>query len=219
MQTLRRAGGNAGILAGVISAALIVVYFVVLPATGFERNIEKNPDKYLPYIAANRGVNLLDIAGIAVSLLFIVLFIALSVRLRDEAPARSRIGPVFGVIGATGFAIGRLISLYGFEDLATLYTTDKVAATHAFYALDGLSDVFFGLGSITFGLGILALGTAMAKASGYRRVGNLGVVAGALITLGAFVPWQFYIEGLGFILSIIWITWTGIVLRSEEAAT
>ncbi len=221
MQSLRRWGGGAGLLAGVAGAWEFVAFAFVLPAAGLGLTDLRDPDKFLPFIATHRILLwFVDFLGLFLgSLLGLVLLLALGDRFREEAPARSRVGPLFGIVGATGFAIAILIRHFGNGFLATLYATDKVAAAHAFYALRGANDSFAALGGVGVGLGVLLLGTIMSGIGRYSGAGYLGVITGAVLILGVVVP-SFPLVAARIVLIVLltlWLIWTGSILRSEAA--
>lgn len=218
MQSLRRWGGTAGIVAGIALLWVLIALVLVLPAAGLAPDDQSNPDKLLPFVAANSLLNfLVNVVGGSLAVVFgWVLFYGLGERFRAEAPMRSRVAPVFTTLGVTMFGITSLMRYVGLSNLAALSATDKVAATHAFFALNAGSLGIEAFGNLAVGLGLLLFGSVMTGVGRYRGAGYVAWITG-LVTLASIVSASpvFFLGGT--VLTIIWLLWTGVTLRSESA--
>lgn len=216
MQSLRRLGGSAGILAGLAAAWFFAGLVVIYPSAGLNPIDQFNPDKALPFVAANQGIFwLVNILGALLApLLAVGLLLGLTDRLRDIAPARSRLALWLGTIGVTGLAAAAMVTQFGLGSLGALYTTDRVAATHAFYAVSGIADGLSNLGEVSAGAAAVLYGWAMLEARRYRAVGYLSFLTGVALVLAGLVFHAALIV-TAFVLTIIWLIWAGAVLRIE----
>jgi hypothetical protein len=218
MDNIRRLGGSAGILAGMAAAWLLVGMTMIFPASGLGLNVMDNPNKYLPFVAKHPVtfwmVNVLG--GLLTPLLALVLLLALADRFKEDAPDRAQIGLAIGVVGVTGFAVGAFLKLIGLGSLATLYQTSKQSAAIAFHAVNGTAGSFMALGDVSLGLAALIFGSMMLGTRGYGQVGYLGVVAGTPLILSGFVS-HIILFLIASVLSMAWLTWTGVVLQAETA--
>lgn len=216
MQSLGRLGGASGVIAGIALAWLMVSFLVVLPATGLSLNDQQKPEILLPFIATHRNIfwasNILG--GLLLSILGVVLFLALGNRFRESVPSRSQIGRLFGVIGLAWFGGQSAVRQFGFHELSVLYGTDSLAATHAFFALNGAVTSFNALANTTTGLGILILSTVELNTRRYSRAGYFGIAGGIVMILSSFVA-NIYLSLTSGVAAVTWLIWTGNLLWSD----
>lgn len=217
MENLRRLGGEAGVLAGIALAWVILGFVVLFPSAGLTLIDQANPHRYLPFIARHPVmfwmVNILG--GLVAAFMSAVVFMALQDRFQEDAPASARIGSLAGIMGATAFAAGAVVRHVGFGTLAPMYTANVVGASHAFYAVNGMASSLAALGNLAAGLGILAVGPLMFKHRKYTGVGYLSVAAGVAIVLSGFVIHPFTVIASAA-AAAAWLTWTALVLRKES---
>ncbi|TMI79438.1 MAG: hypothetical protein E6H04_10585 [Bacillati bacterium ANGP1] len=218
MQNLRRLGGGAGILAGIAAAWHLFGAAVLIPQAHLSLTAQESPHKYLVW--ANKHQEMLwwiNGGSMLAPLLGLVLLLALADRVREDAPDRSQIGYVLGVVGLIGFAVGAFLKQFGLGSLVPFHVTNKVGAAIAFYAVNGTANAFLSLGGVALGFGALAFGSVMLKMRGYYgQAGSLSIIAGAGLILSAFSPHgSFYI--ITSLLTIAWLAGTGAVLWMETA--
>lgn len=224
MENVRRLGGEAGVLAGAAAAWAFLGATLIFPSAKLNLIDQMNPHKYLPFIAKHETmfwmVNILG--GLLAPLLALILLLALADRFQDEAPASSRIGSLFGIVGMAALGIGALTRQVGLGALSALYiyhapkaapTATKTAAT-AFFALNAMVNSIVAMGGVATGLGVLILGSVMLRAERYRSIGYLGAITGIALVLSAFIAHVFLFMASS-ILTVAWLIWTGLTLRAE----
>jgi hypothetical protein len=216
MENLRRVGGEAGVLAGMATALLFVGLVWFFPQAGLPLADQTNPHKYIAFITKHQVlfwlVNVLG--GLLAALMSAVLFLALGDRFGDEAPASARIGPLFGIGGAMGFAAAALIRQVGFSAAAAIYRGNQAGAVNMFRGLQAVEMSMFALGQVAIGLGAIVLGIVMLRARNYAGVGYLSAVAGTTMFLGGFIP-HVVLFVASFALMTMWLVWSALVLRAE----
>lgn len=216
MENLRRLGAEAGVLAGLATAWLFLGLVWAFPEAGLNLADQVNPHKYLPFIGKHQvmfwTVNV--VGGLLAALMSAVLFLALGDRFDEEAPASSRIGPLFGIGGAIGFAASALIRQVGFGAAALMYPTNKTVAAQTFYAMLGIENSMFAFGQVAVGLGVIVLGIVMLRTKRYAGVGYLSAVAGTTMFLSGFIS-HVVLFVASFALMTVWIVWSALIMRTE----
>jgi len=216
MENLRRLGAEAGVVAGLATGLLFLGFFWFFPEAGLTLASQTNPHKYLVFIrkhemlfwAVNVG------GGLLAALMSAVLFLALSDRFHQDAPASAKIGPLFGIVGAIGFAASALIRQVGYSAASVLYVTNKTGAVQAFRGAQWIETSLFAMGQVGVGLGAIVLGIVMLREKHYSGVGYLSAVAGTAMFLGAFVEHAvLFMASLA--LMAAWFVWTALIVRSE----
>lgn len=216
MENLRRLGGEAGVLAGLAMAWMILGFLFIFPAAGLAFGDQANPHRYLPFVARHSAlfwsVNILG--GLVAALMGVVVFMALWDRFKEDAPASAKIGSLTGIIGSGMFAASVVVRQVGFVMLSPIYAGNMVGAAHAFYAVNVIVRSLAALGSLAVGLGTLTLGNVLVKHRKYNGVGYLSVVAGVAMVLSGFISHPItYVVGLAS--AAVWLIWTALVLRGE----
>ncbi len=216
MEDLRKIGGEAGVIAGLAMGWLLLGMMVILPAAGLSFSNQLNPHKFLTFVHGHGymfwSVNILG--GLLAAAMSIVLFLAVGDRFANDAPASARIGALFGVLGAFGFATAALLRQFGVGSLATLYIANQVGAVHAFRGLSGTLGAVTASGAIFTGFAALAFAAAMLGEKEYRNVGLLALVTGAAMVLATFIPHRVLVV-ISTLAAGAWFAWTALVLRSE----
>jgi hypothetical protein len=216
MENLRRLGGEAGVLAGLAMAWMILGFVFIFPSAGLALSDQANPHRYLPFIARHSAlfwsVNILG--GLVAGLMGVMVFMALWDRFKEDAPASAKIGSLIGIVGAGMFAASVVVRQVGLAMLSPMYAANTVGASHAFYAVHVIVSSLAALGNLALGFGILALGNVLMKHRKYNSLGYLSVVAGVAMVLSGFVAHPItYIAGAAS--AAAWLIWTALVLRSE----
>lgn len=216
MENLRRWGGEAGVVAGLATAWLFLAFVQVFPSAGLSLADQMNAHKYLQFIGKHQimfwTVNVLG--GLLAAMMSAVLFLALSDRFEDDAPASAKVGALFGIGGALGYAASALIRQVGFGALAAIYPANKTNAVIAFRAVSGLETSMFALGQVGVGLGAMVLGTVMLRTKRYGGVGYLSAVAGTTMFLSGFIT-HIVLFIASFATMAAWFVWSALTLRSE----
>ena len=216
MENLRRLGAEAGVLAGIATGLLFLGFVWFFPQAGLTMAAQANPHKYLTFIAKHEmlfwTVNVLG--GLLAALMSAVLFLALGDRFQEDAPASARIGVLFGIGGALGFAASSLIRQVGYSAASALYVTNRTGAVQAFRGTQWVEISMFALGQVAVGLAAIVLGIVMLREKRYAGVGYLSAVAGTTMFLGAFVSHVVLFMG-SFALMAGWFVWTALIVRSE----
>lgn len=220
MQSLRRLGGGAGILAGIAAAWHLLGAAVIIPSAHLSLAAQESPHKYLVFANKHQEIiGWINGGSMLASLLGLVLLLALADRLREDAPDRSQIGFTFGVVGMIGFAVAAFLKQFGLGSLVPFHLTNKVGAAIAFYAVNGTANSFLALGGVAMGLGALAFGSIMLKMRGrYGSAGSLSVITGAALIVWGFVP-HGTVYLIASLLTIAWLAGTGAILWMEAATS
>ncbi|HXF83367.1 MAG TPA: hypothetical protein VNN19_11510 [bacterium] len=216
MQNLRRIGAEAGILAGIATGLLFLGFVWFFPQAGLTMAGQASPHAYMKFIGKHEmlfwTVNVLG--GLLAALMSAVLFRTLEDRFEGDAPASARIGALFGIGGAFGFAASALVRQVGFSAAAKMYATNQSAAVQAFRAVQWTEQSMFALGQVAVGLGAIVLGIVMLQEKRYGSVGYLSAVAGTTMFLGAFISHVVLFMG-SFALMAGWLIWTAMIVRGE----
>lgn len=216
VEDLRRLGGEAGVVAGVAMGWLLLGIAVVWPSAGLSFAAQFNPHRILPFVFRHEvlfwTVNILG--GLLAAVMSIVLYLAVGDRFSDSAPASARIGALFGVLGSFGFGASALLRQFGMGPLSLLYRSNQIGAVHAFRSMSGVLSTTLAVGEIFTGLATLAFASAMMSEKAYRNPGYVGLITGAAMILGAFVPGPFF-DAAGLTAAAVWFAWTAWVMRAE----
>lgn len=216
MENIRRLGGEAGVLAGIATALLFLGFVLLFPSAGLTLADQANPHKYMTFIAKHQmlfwSVNVLG--GLLAALMSAVLFLALGDRFADNASASARIGQMFGIGGAVGFASSALVRQVGYSAMSAMYPGNQAGSVQAFRAIQGIENSMFALGQVGVGLAAIVLGLVMLRTKRYDSVGYLSAVAGTTMFLGGFIS-HVVLFMASFALMTAWFVWSALVLRSE----
>lgn len=216
MEDLRRLGGEAGVIAGVAMGWVLLGMLVIFPMAGLSFGAQLNPHKFLTFVHHHQylfwAVNILG--GLLAAAMSIILFLAVGDRFTNDAPASARIGALFGVLGAFGFAAAALLREFGLGPLATLYVGNQVGAVHAFRGASGMLSAATSLGEIFTGLAALAFASVMMSEKNYRSAGIVAIITGAALVLATFIPYAFLVA-ISMAATVAWFVWTALIIRSE----
>lgn len=216
MEDLRRMGGEAGVVAGLALGWLFLGMMVVFPAAGLSFSDQLNPHKFLIFVARHEymfwTVNVLG--GLLAAAMSIILYLAVGDRFSNEAPATARIGALFGVLGAFGFAAAALLRQYGMAPLTHMYVSNQIGAVHAFRGMSGALNAATALGEFFTGLAALAFAGAMLAEKAYRNAGMVAIVTGATMVLATFIS-HVALAVASSLAAAVWFVWTALMLRAE----
>ncbi len=210
MMPRQQTAGTLGILAG-ISLAILFVLFLTSGATPQKL---ADPAQAMPYLQANAGrlktIAVFDAITIGLAVVFLA---GLAAWVREKTPTRATAVLYFGILGVAGYGLGGLLWWTGVPGI--LATTDQVAASHAWVAINQLNNAFNGFGDLFVGLSILLAGWAIVGGGKSASLGWYGVIAGIIVVLAVVAP-QVQVLFLGsFVLMIIWLLWAGNALRTS----
>ena len=210
MDATQRNGGTAGL----VSAALLVLLFILFPVTQLDPQTMADPAKALPLVGEKRGlVAGIGIIGTLASAVATVFLIGLFGRLRDRAPTRASTLLYLGLLGLGAHALGAMVLWQGGVGLADHFATDQVAASHAWVALAATIGGIQAFGNAFTGGSLLIAGWAVTETGSLNQmVGWAALIAGVLSILAIFVMAQGVLLA-SFIFTIIWLAWAGIELR------
>jgi MFS family permease len=210
MDPTQRNGGTAGL----VSAALLVLLFILFPATGLDPQTMADPEKALPLLGQKRALFAgLGIIGTLAAAVATVFLIGLFGRLRDRAPTRASTLLYLGLLGLGGHALGAMMLWQGGVGLADHAAMDQVGASHAWVALTSTISGIRAFGDAFTGGSLLIAGWAVTETGSLNRtVGWVAVIAGVLSIVGIFVMAQ-AVMLVTIIFVIIWLAWAGLELR------
>ncbi len=216
MDPVQRNGGSAGL----VTAACLVLLFILFGATGLDPQTAADPSKALPLIAQKRSLwALTGIVGALAAVVGTVFVIGLFSRLRDRTPTRAAATLYFAIVGLGGHGLAAVMQWQGGLRLADYAARDQVAASHAWVALTATVGGIMALGNVFTGASLLAAGWAIIATGVLNRtVGWVGVIAGVLSILGVFAPTAFLVFIGAFVFAIIWLAWAGAELRRPKPA-
>src|SRR5947208_2394682 len=199
--------GTAGIIAGVLLAVLLILFMT----SGIRPAAMAHPGKMMAYAGQWRNMAFL---GILTTIAAVFYFPGLAARLRDRTPSRATGVLYFGILGIGGHGLGAALQWAG--DPLVAGASDPVAASHAWVALNAVHAGLEKFGSIGTGLVMLLAGwaamTSKAFSPGVARVG----LVGRIITLVSVLrpPGPLFL--LSFLLSILFLIWSGVELRKAK---
>ncbi|HXF83366.1 MAG TPA: hypothetical protein VNN19_11505 [bacterium] len=216
MDSLRRLGGEAGMIAALATAWVFLGFVFIFPTAGLQFVDQINPHRYLPFVTRHPAMvwSVHILGGLLAALGTAVLFTALQDRFGAEHPGRARLAAGAGLFGAGTMAAAVLVRQAGFDALAGLYATNAVGGAHAFYALRGLVHSLESLSTLSTGLGVLIFGRLMVGDRFFGTVGQFSVLAGAVMVFAAFVG-QIFLFMVSSVAMLAWLAWTSVLLRLE----
>ncbi len=204
---------NAG-TAGLITALLLAVIFVLYAFSGLDPQSALDPAKTIPLMAQKSTVfGALGVFGALASGLGFIFVVGVFGRLRDRAPTRAVAVLGLALVGLTGHALESLLLWRGGQFLVDAFSVDPVAARHAWIAMWATVQALDGLGSGFTGASILIAGwTITATGAMSSALGWVAVIAGVaqLLQLFSAAP---VLMLAGFVLTIVWLAWGGSQLR------
>ena len=214
MDRVQRNGGNAGF----VTAIMLVVTFILFMRTGLDPQTASDPQKALPLLAQKPFLfGAIGIFAALASGFGLVYAIGLFGRLRDRAPTRAYAQLALALVGLTGHALGALILWRGAAALTSVFTTDQVAASHAWLALNATIQGLNTLGDAFTGASILVAGWAIAATGALSSaLGWLAVITGAIMLLQLFITSPILFP-IAIILTLVWLVWGGSQLRRAAA--
>ncbi len=208
---------NAG-TAGLITALLLAVIFVLFASSGLDPQSVSDPAKAIPLMAQKTTVfGALGVFGALAAGLGFIFVIGVFRKFRDRAPTRAYAILGLAVVGLTGHALESLLLWRGGQFLVDAFSVDPVAARHAWIAMWATVQALEGLGSGFTGASILIAGWAIT-ATGVMSsaLGWVAVVAGAVQILQLFSAAPILMLA-GFVLTIVWLAWGGSQLRRSAS--
>lgn len=208
----QQSAGTMGILAGISLAILFFLYIT----SGATPETFADPAKALPFVSENSGrLRAIAVFAAATAALATLFVAGLAAKLRDKTPTRAAGVLYFGILGIVGYGLTALLLWSAAPALAEYAAKDQVAASHAWVAMNALSDALDKFANLFVGLSILLAGWAITVTGGMRAaLGWYGVVAGVVTLLAALAPGVaiFFLGSL--VLTIIWFLWAGNTLRT-----
>ncbi len=213
MNPRQQTAGTTGILAGVS----LVILFILFLTTGLTPKTLADPAKALPFVAQNtqlwRAIMLFATIAVALAVFFVA---GLAAKLREKAPTRATGVLYFGLLGLVGHGMSALVQGLAAPSLAAYASTDAVAASHAWVALNALTGATDGFGSVFTGLSILLAGWVIARIGVMSSsLGWFGVVAGLVNVLSGEAPSVGLLFLGSIVFSVIWLIWAGSALRKS----
>lgn len=210
--TLQRNAGTAGIVAAVLLAVGVILFF----SSGLaDPQTAADPAKALAKIAESPSRRALTSIVFAVSLAFAAVFLAgLYSRLREKAPTRAAAMLYFGLFGLAGFLFISMVQWLGGNHLASYVAKDQVAASHAYVALYAITQGANGLGNAFIGASLAIAGWAIIGTGALpATIGWVGVVGGVLTVIAVFAPTSNVVFLASTVLSVVYLYWAGSQLR------
>ncbi len=211
MMPRQQTAGTLGILAG-ISLAILFVLFLTSGATTPQKLAD--PAQALPFLQANAGrlktIAIFDVLTIGLAVVFVA---GLAAWLREKTPTRATAVLYFGILGVAGYGLGGLLWWTGVPGI--LATTDQVAASHAWVAVNQVNNALTGFGDLFIGLSILLAGWAIVGGGKSAALGWYGVIAGIVVVLAFLAPQVPILFPATFVAQIIWLLWAGNALRTS----
>jgi hypothetical protein len=211
--TGRRAGGWAGILAGVGLAAEAALWMV----SGWTPSTFADPNTAVEFLRNQGGVLRLAVLTGFLNLVFAVVFLGgLASHLRARAPGLAAASLWFGLLGVGTHILVPLAYWYG---VPAFVGAEPAAATASWTGYSTLVNAANGAGSLFLGLAMATAGWAVVSRHALPVVlGWLGLVAGVASALGVFAPdtplttltGLLYVPAL--LLAIVFRAWGGIAL-------
>jgi hypothetical protein len=210
MDATQRNGGTAGL----VSAALLALLFILFASSGLDPQTIADPTKALPVLAQKGGlIGGVGIVATLTSAVAIVFVVGLYNRLRDRAPTRASTLLYLAVLGLGGHALGALMLWQGGVHLADYAAADQVAASHAWVALTSAIGGINAFGDAFTGASLLISGWAVIDTGAVNRTaGWAAVIAGLLGILGIFAKAPIVMP-VTIVFVIIWLAWAGSELR------
>lgn len=213
MDRVQKNGGTAGLVTAVLLAVLFVLFF----SLGQDIMTPGDPAKSLAAATQKWSLfNLTAFIGLLAAGVAVLFVTGLAAKLRDGAPTRARAVLYITLIGLASYALGSTVLMLGGREIIAFAAKDQAggavawASLSAFHAgLDGLGNTFTGVGAIIAGWAILntkALPTGVAY---------VGIISGVLNVLGLFMTGMSPVMLGAFVLTIVWIGWTGSALRAS----
>lgn len=203
--------GTAGIVAGVLLAVLLILFV----SSGISPEAMADPGKMMAYASQNAGRwRNMSFIGILTTVAAVFYFPGLAARLRDRTPSRATGVLYFGILGIGGHGLGAALQWAG--DPLVAAASDKVAAEHAWLALNAVHAGLETFGSIGTGLVLLLAGWAVMNSKAFSPgVAWVGLVGG-IVTLVSVLRPPSPLFLLSFALSIVFLIWSGVELRKAK---
>lgn len=210
MQRVESNGGTAGL----ITAALLVVLFLLFFTSGLDPQTAADPAKAIPLVSQKSGVfAVIGVLSVLAAAFTFVFAVGIYARLREKAPTRAAASLGFALLGLTGYALTGLVTWQGGKQLVELFSKDQVAASHAWVALNAATTGFSALGMAFVGASVLVAGWAIVGTAALSTaLGWLAVIAGVVSIIGLFST-SSALFLVGEVLFIAWLAWGGSQLR------
>ena len=214
MDRLQQNGGTSGI----ITALCLTLLFILFIASGLDPQTAQDPAKALPILGQKAGLFAgIGVLGLLASGFGLIFAFGLFARLREKTPTRAYASLGFAFLGLTCHAVASALLWQGGQMLVALVAKDQTAAGHAWIALGAVNQSFMAGGNAFTGAAVLVAGWAIVEAGAMNRtLGWLAIVAG-IVELAQVFSAQMALMGLGFVLVIIWLAWSGSQLRRSAA--
>jgi hypothetical protein len=207
MKTLQKVGGFAALYAGVayiigMLGFLLVVGWPADPAQQVAVLVNNQFSQHILYVIVYQ----------VWAVFLVILTLALSERLKADAPAMTQTATAIGIIWATVVIASGMIFNIGMDNVVNLYGKDPAQAATVWLVIASVCDGLGGGNEILGGLWMLLISWTAMQAGGLPRLLNyLGILTGAAGILSA-------LPGLGDVglifglVQIVWFIWLGIVM-------
>lgn len=214
MDRLQRNGGTAGYIAALCLALLFILFI----ASGLDPQTAQDPAKALPVIGQKAGLfAAIGVLGLLAAGFGLVFTFGLFARLREKSPTRAAANLGFAFVGLTLHALGSSLLWQGGQMLVALSGRDATAAGHAWIALGSVNQSLMAAANAFTGAAVFVAGWAIIETGAMNKtLGWVAVIAGIVEVLQVFST-QMALMGLGFVLVIIWLAWSGAQLRRSPA--
>lgn len=214
MKTLHKSGGIAALYMAISHLIGIVIFLVILDylsITDPAQKVALNVDKQMVVFSTN--LLMYVIFGFAL----IVLSLALYDRLKSGTPALMQVATAVGIIWAGSLIASGMVANAGLATVVALHAKDPAQAVLTFQGIEAMAN---GLGNangeILGGMWTLLVSLAAVQTIAFPKTLNiLGLLIGAVGIITIF-PALNALTGLFGMGQIIWFTWLGIVLLSND---
>lgn len=215
MGSVQRAGGGFGVLGGLSTILVTIVFGVSVAAFGLKPPSPDNPAQAYDYLQSTLSVLLPLFLLVSVGHVLVLLFVrALDERLGSESPALSSMAALFGYLG---FAILVL------DFMSFVYVQESILAGTARKTVEALIPGLFFLAPVAGLVGSLFVSTWLILVSwiAVRRGGLPRTLAyfGFLAAVVAVIGVHLGLKGIPSLLPSLWLIWAGALMWLRPKAS
>lgn len=207
MQSLRKMGGAAGLIA----AATFVIGLVMFATMLTDYTMAEEPIEAIEFLVDNQVALYLwnIIITIVFGLVLVPLVLAIRDRISDGVSALPRVAAVFGLIWSGAILATGMIANISYGVVAELHASDPETATTVWTSLGAVQNGLGGGNEILGGVWVLLVSIAALRVGVFSRwVNYLGIVMGAAGLITVIPP----LENVGAIFGlglVVWFTAVG----------
>ena len=206
--TMKKWGGIASLVSGIVFLVPLLFYFLLLPAAGSSATHAKDPASFLPWMVAdgNLRIALWWIVAFAFLMMMFGVPSALRREIDQSSPVGARMSELAGVFGTFILVVSSLMLAAGEMPIGQAFVNAGQASQDAIVTLYEWQRLVTALLFDVLGFGLLGVWIGVASVSGLRSK----TLSPWFAVFGILASFLLFCFAVGYALDVSWLGESGI---------